>query len=62
MAFQHKSLHPNVPGFVLKIMLGELSVLALSDQSMSAQKLQQAGYIFKYPTLSAAVNNLFKKS
>lgn len=61
-AFGQKSFHPNVPGFVLKIMLGELSVLALSDQSMSAQKLQQAGYVFKYPTLSAAVNHLFKKS
>lgn len=61
-AFGQKSLHPNVPGFVLKIMLGELSVLALSDQSMSAHKLQQAGYSFKYPTLSAAVNDLFRKS
>lgn len=59
-AFQQKSIHPNVPSFFLKIMLGELSVLALSDQSMSAQKISNSGYIFKFPKLSEAVNSLFK--
>lgn len=49
---------PNIPGFVLKLMLGEMSVLALKGQLVSAGKLEENGFIFKYSNLDSACSNL----
>jgi uncharacterized protein len=52
-------LLPNVPGFVLKFMLGtEKALLVLGGNKVSSEKVQKAGYIFKYPSLEMALQNL----
>ncbi|RHW33351.1 TIGR01777 family protein [Neobacillus notoginsengisoli] len=49
-----------VPGVALKLLLGEMSVLVLKGQRVVPAKLLQAGYRFRHPELSAALENIFK--
>lgn len=51
---------PNVPSAVLKIALGEMSAVLLSSQLVSSEKIQQAGYKFRYKNLPKALENLLK--
>lgn len=48
----------HVPSFVLKIMLGEMSVEVLKSTNVSVTKLKQAGFQFTYPTIEAALAQL----
>jgi uncharacterized protein (TIGR01777 family) len=53
------------PGFVLKILLGEMSTLVLDGQNVSSQKLIKSGFQFQFPYLTHALSDLcqgFKKS
>ncbi len=50
----------HVPAFVLKIMLGEMSVEILKSANVSAAKFQQTGFQFTYPTIDAALAELSK--
>lgn len=42
-----------VPSFVLKIMLGEMSVEVLKSARISSKKIEQAGFVFDYPGLQS---------
>lgn len=46
-----------VPAFVLKIMLGEMSIEVLKSTTVSAEKIRQAGFEFKYDKIEAAVKS-----
>jgi uncharacterized protein (TIGR01777 family) len=50
-----------VPSFVLKIMLGELSVEILKSTSVSCEKISKTGFQFLYPSLEVAIDDLVKK-
>lgn len=47
-----------VPGFVLKLMLGEMSILLLGGQKAIPQKLIKSGFKFEYPTADLALKNI----
>ena len=47
-----------VPAFVLKIMLGEMSIEILKSAKVSSNKIQEAKFKFDYPTLDSALNDL----
>lgn len=49
---------PNVPSFVLKGLLGEMSQIVLSSQLVSSDKIQSAGYAFKFKNLARALADL----
>ena len=49
-----------VPAFLLKIILGEMSVEVLKSVNISAQKIQVAGFLFDYPTVEEALIDLMK--
>ena len=51
-----------VPGFVLRMVLGELAGAILGSQKVIPAKLQKAGFVWKYPTIESALMNVFKKS
>jgi uncharacterized protein len=48
----------HVPAFVLKIVLGEMSIEVLKSATVSAKKIKDAGFQFTYPTVEAAINEL----
>ncbi|NND63223.1 MAG: TIGR01777 family protein [Flavobacteriaceae bacterium] len=49
---------PNVPVFMLKLILGEMSALVLESQLVSAQKIEDSGYKFNYVNLERAIEEL----
>lgn len=50
---------PNVPAFVLKLMLGEMSTIVLGSTKVSAQKVEDAGFRFKFTEVSAALKEIY---
>lgn len=52
---------PPVPGFVLKIMLGEMAEMVLSGSKVSSQKIQLTGFVHQFKNLDEAVADLLKK-
>ncbi len=49
-----------VPAFMLKLILGEMSIEVLKSANVSAQKIQAAGFVFDYPTIEEAIPDLMK--
>ena len=54
-------LFPSVPGFILKIILGEMADMVLNGNKVSSKKIQQAGFTFNYTSLKDALTNLLVK-
>lgn len=52
---------PNVPAFVLKLMLGEMSQIILNGHYISNQKVLGAGFKFKYQTAEKAIEQILSK-
>ncbi|WP_420574378.1 TIGR01777 family oxidoreductase [Kordia sp.] len=52
---------PNVPTFMMKLILGEMSTLVTSSQQVNSQKIENTGFTFNYPELTEALENLLKK-
>lgn len=50
-----------VPAWVLRMILKQKSTLVLDGQKVSSQKIQQAGFTFKYPTLREALEQIYSK-
>ncbi len=46
------------PGFMLRLMLGELAEVVLTGQKVLPQKLLAAGFTFDFPAIDAALENL----
>lgn len=47
-----------VPSFLLKMMLGEMSIEVLKSTTVSAEKVRKTGFQFKYPSIEAAIAEL----
>ncbi len=47
-----------LPGFILKIILGERAVMLLEGRNVSSEKLIEQGYEFKYPTIKEALEDI----
>lgn len=50
-----------MPGFVLKMALGESSDMLLKGQAVIPERLQEAGFKFEHPELEGALKNLLGK-
>ncbi len=55
-------LLPPVPAFLLKLLLGEMSVMVLAGCRVSGEKIQEAGYHFRFPELQEALSDIFQKA
>lgn len=49
-----------VPGFLLKLVLGEMAAMVLGGNRVSCQKIQKAGFQFEFYELSAALKDIFR--
>ncbi|GAB3919734.1 TIGR01777 family oxidoreductase [Mucilaginibacter myungsuensis] len=51
---------PNVPAFVIKLLFGEMGVVVLGGANVSANKIEQAGFQFKYPDIESALKEIYE--
>jgi len=52
-------LLPPVPKFALKLMLGEMAQIVLGSQLVSADKIQEEGFVFEYSQLESALEEIY---
>jgi uncharacterized protein (TIGR01777 family) len=50
---------PNVPAFLIKLLFGEMAVLVLGSTKVSPLKIEQAGFVFKYPEVEGALKEIY---
>ena len=50
---------PNVPAFMLKLLLGEMASIVLESQKVGNKKIIETGFNFKFKTLESALNDCF---
>lgn len=50
-----------VPGFALKLLLGEMAGMLLTGQKALPTRLEQTGYRFRYPDASSALADILRK-
>jgi uncharacterized protein (TIGR01777 family) len=56
---RQKSYTPfHVPAFVLRIVLGEMSIEVLKSATVSSNKIEATGFVFKYPTFESVTGYL----
>jgi uncharacterized protein len=55
------TLLPPVPGFMLRLILGEFGNVLLKGQRVLPRKLMSLGYSFQFPLIKDALNDLLKK-
>ena len=48
----------HIPSFVLKLMLGEMSIEVLKSATVSNYKIETAGFKFNFPSIEVALDNL----
>lgn len=54
-----RAIPVNVPGFLIRLILGERSALVLEGAKVSPSKIMLAGYRFQYTDLAHAIRNLY---
>lgn len=48
------------PAFALRLVLGEMAEMVLGGQRLAPRRLLEAGYVFRFPTLSPALADLLR--
>lgn len=56
-----KMILPAIPGFVLKMVLGEMSTILLQGSAVSNSKIKKEGFAFQFEEIEAAFHDLFNK-
>jgi NAD dependent epimerase/dehydratase family enzyme len=51
----------HVPAFLLKIILGEMSIEVLKSATVNSFKTQSSGFHYNYPTINLALEQLCNK-
>ncbi|MBN2333135.1 MAG: TIGR01777 family oxidoreductase [Deltaproteobacteria bacterium] len=60
-ALDRRVLPIGIPALVLKLAFGEMSTVLLGGQRVSPENLREAGYVFRFPTVSEALTDLLKQ-
>lgn len=50
-----------VPGFILKLVLGEMAEIVLGGSRVCNDKIHSSGFNYQFPELDTALKNIFKK-
>ncbi len=55
-----RPLLPNVPAFILKLIIGESATVLLIGQKVSNEKIKKAGFEFQYDEITSCLKNIDK--
>lgn len=59
----HKPLFlPNIPKFVMKTILGEMSYLLFASQRVSSKKIEEEGFAFEYTNVCSALEGIYNEN
>lgn len=50
---------PNIPKFMMRLVLGEMSHLLFASQRVSSKKIEEEGFDFHYRNISSALQNIY---
>lgn len=50
---------PNIPQFMMRLVLGEMSYLLFSSKNLSSEKIRNLGFEFQFPNIDKALANLY---
>ena len=53
---------PNIPQFIIKAILGEMSYLLLASQRVSSRKIEEEGFVFDHRNIPGALRAIYKPS
>ena len=53
---------PNMPRFIMKLILGDMSELLFTNKNISSKKAINEGFKFKFPDIDSALEDILKKS
>ncbi|WP_299226044.1 TIGR01777 family oxidoreductase [uncultured Psychroserpens sp.] len=53
-------LLPNIPRFMMKLILGEMHILLFESQRVSSKKVEDSGFHFNFHNLELALNNILR--
>jgi len=59
-ALGYRTILPAVPGFILKLIQGEVGSIVLQGQKVLPRRLLNAGFKFQFPTFREAVKDVLK--
>ncbi len=51
---------PPIPGFVMRIVVGEMSVIVVNGSKISSEKIRRTGFVFQFDKLNSALKILLK--
>ncbi|MBK5284943.1 MAG: TIGR01777 family oxidoreductase [Bacteroidia bacterium] len=54
-------LFPSIPSFLLQLILGEKAITVTEGQRVSCKKILNQDFIFNFPKLDGALNNIYSK-
>lgn len=54
-------LLPNIPKFVMKAILGEMSYILFASQRVSSKKIEEEGFVFHYKNICKALEGIYNK-
>ncbi len=60
--FKRPLFLPNIPQFVMKTVLGEMSYLLFASQRVSSKKIEETGFVFAYPNIYRALQDLYSEA
>ncbi|MGB5555102.1 MAG: TIGR01777 family oxidoreductase [Flavobacteriaceae bacterium] len=52
---------PNIPKFIMRVLLGEMSYLLFASQRVSSQKIEGEGFVFNYNNICVALEEIYEK-
>lgn len=53
---------PNIPQFMMKLILGEMSILLFNNKKILPSRSLELGFKFEFPTIEQALKNIIKNS
>jgi len=57
----HRPVWPiNIPSFIFKLLMGEMSTIVLGSTRVSAEKIEKDGFSFKFSELTNALKEIYK--
>jgi hypothetical protein len=59
--YGYKIWLPNVPGFIIQLLMGEMSIIVLTGRRVSSDKLEEVGFHFKYRSLEETLRYSLSK-